>query len=64
MLNENQHLNEPKDFREIKINETYEIRFWTQALNVSRAVLLEAISQVGASVPAVREYIGRFQLVC
>jgi hypothetical protein len=53
-----------EDSRKIKINETYDIRFWTLALNVSRAVLLEAVSEVGDSATAVREHLGRIQVGC
>lgn len=39
------------------MGEDYKVRYWTQALNVSRDKLQEAVDAVGSSADAVREYL-------
>jgi hypothetical protein len=43
----------------IKIEEEYEIVFWTRELGVSRLQLARAIEQVGPGVAAVRRLLSR-----
>jgi hypothetical protein len=47
----------PQDASRININESYEVRYWTQALGVSEEVLREAVAASGVSVDKVRAYL-------
>ena len=47
----------PQDRSRINVNETYELRYWTQALGVSEAQLRDAVKAVGPSATAVREHL-------
>ncbi|OON62954.1 DUF3606 domain-containing protein [Massilia sp. KIM] len=51
--------NGPQDRSRINVNEEWEVRHWTEALGVSREELERAVRQVGTSVSAVREHLGR-----
>ena len=41
----------------ISLKEDYEVRYWTQALGVNKAELIEAVRAVGHSASAVRRYL-------
>ncbi len=45
------------DDRRIKLSEDYEVRYWTEALCVSRAELEDAVREVGDSADEVREHL-------
>lgn len=47
------------DRSKINMNEDYEVRYWTQQLNVSREELQLAVDLVGNSVEAVRKQLGK-----
>ncbi|WP_191577793.1 DUF3606 domain-containing protein [Achromobacter insolitus] len=47
----------PQDRSRINVNETHELRYWTQALGVSEAQLRDAVKAVGPSAAAVREHL-------
>ena len=48
-----------QDRARISINEEHEVRYWTEALNVSEAQLRAAVSAVGVGAEAVRQFLGR-----
>jgi hypothetical protein len=48
-----------QDRSRINIHEEHEVRYWTEALGVSREELERAVGQVGVSASAVREHLGR-----
>lgn len=48
-----------QDRSRINMHEEHEVRYWTQALSVSREELQRAVEQVGVSASAVREHLGR-----
>jgi hypothetical protein len=48
-----------QDRSRINVHEEWEVRHWTEALGVSREQLERAVRQVGPSVNAVREHLGR-----
>lgn len=48
--------NNPDD-RRISMREDHEVRYWTEALGVSRAELEEAVRRVGNSADDVREHL-------
>ena len=48
-----------QDRNRINVNEDWEVRHWTEALGVSREELERAVQQVGPSVDAVRQHLGR-----
>lgn len=48
-----------QDRNRINVNEEWEVRHWTEALGVSREELERAVQQVGPSVDAVRQHLGR-----
>jgi hypothetical protein len=45
------------DANRINVHETHEMRYWTQALGCTPEQLKEAVSKVGTSAIAVRNYI-------
>jgi hypothetical protein len=44
------------DRSRISMNQDHEVRYWTQALGVTRDQLAEAVREVGNSADRVREY--------
>ncbi|MDY0964745.1 MULTISPECIES: DUF3606 domain-containing protein [Massilia] len=48
-----------QDRSRINMHEEHEVRYWTEALGVTREELQRAIDQVGVSASAVREHLGR-----
>ena len=48
-----------QDRARINMNEEHEVRYWTEALNVSEAQLRTAVSAVGLSAEAVRRFLDR-----
>ena len=49
----------PQDRSRININEDWEVRYWTDTLGVSKDELERLVKEVGVSVQAVRERLGR-----
>jgi hypothetical protein len=47
----------PQDASRINVNEEYEVRYWTQKLNVTEEKLRDAVKQVGASATAVEQHL-------
>jgi len=47
----------PQDRSRINVEEDYEVRYWTEALNVDEPTLRGAIQAVGSSADDVREYL-------
>lgn len=48
-----------QDRSRINVHEEHEVRYWTEALGVSREQLEKVVAQVGPSASAVREHLGR-----
>jgi hypothetical protein len=48
-----------QDRSRINVHEEWEVRHWTEALGVSREELEKAVSEVGVSADAVRQYLKR-----
>ena len=48
-----------QDRSRINMHEEHEVRYWTDALGVTREELQRAVDQVGVSASAVREHLGR-----
>jgi hypothetical protein len=46
-----------QDRSRINVHEEHEVRYWTEALGVSREQLEKAVAQVGVSASAVREHL-------
>jgi hypothetical protein len=49
----------PADRSRINVNESWEVRWWTQELGVTEDQLRDAVRQVGVSAAAVRRHLGR-----
>ncbi len=49
----------PQDRARINLHEDHEVRYWTQALGVSREQLATAIQAVGHSADRVREHLAK-----
>jgi hypothetical protein len=45
------------DRTRIDIGQEHEVRYWTDAFNVSREQLVEAVHAVGDNVEAVKQYL-------
>lgn len=48
-----------QDRSRINVNEAHELRYWTETLNVSEEQLRSAVSEVGVSAEAVRQFLIR-----
>lgn len=48
-----------QDRSRINVNEAHELRYWTEALNVSEQQLRVAVAAVGVSAEAVRQFLNR-----
>ena len=48
-----------QDRSRINVHEEHEVRYWTEALGVSREQLEQAVKQVGVSAEAVRAHFKR-----
>lgn len=48
-----------QDRSRINMHEEHEVRYWTDALGVTRDELQRAVDQVGVSASAVRQHLGR-----
>lgn len=48
-----------QDRSRINMHEEHEVRYWTEALGVTREELQRAVDRVGVSASAVREHLGR-----
>lgn len=48
-----------QDRSRINVNEEHELRYWTETLNVSEDRLRAAVSEVGVSADAVRQFLIR-----
>jgi hypothetical protein len=48
-----------QDRSRINVHEEWEVRYWTEALGVSREELEKAVAAVGVSADKVREYVKR-----
>lgn len=46
-----------QDRSRINVHEEHEVRYWTEALGVSREQLEKAVAAVGVSANAVREHL-------
>ncbi|MDB5826520.1 MAG: hypothetical protein JWQ73_740 [Variovorax sp.] len=49
----------PQDRSRINVNESHELRYWTQTFNVTEAKLRSAVAAAGVSVDKVRHYLGK-----
>lgn len=49
----------PQDASRISLSEDYEVRYWTQALGVSKERLAELVRQHGNSADKVRDALGK-----
>ena len=47
----------PQDRSRINIHEEWEVRYWTEALGVTREQLEKAVSEAGVMADAVREHL-------
>ena len=48
-----------QDRARINLNEEHEVRYWTNALGVSKEQLAAAVQAVGVSADKVREHLGK-----
>lgn len=46
-----------QDRSRINVHEEWEVRYWTEALGVTREQLEKAVAEVGVSANAVREHL-------
>ena len=49
----------PQDRARISLSEEHEVRYWTQALGVSKEQLAAAVQAVGTSADRVRAHLGK-----
>ncbi len=49
----------PQDRSRISLREEHEVRYWTQALGVTKEQLAAAVQAVGSSADRVRAHLGK-----
>lgn len=49
----------PEDQNRINLKESWEVKYWTNALGVSKEELERAVKAVGNSAAAVRKHLGK-----
>ena len=49
----------PLDASRINVNEPYEVNYWCDKFNVTKATLLAAVKAVGTSSEAVKKHLGK-----
>jgi len=49
----------PQDATRIDVNESHEVRYWTQTLGVTEAQLRLAVAAAGVEVKDIRTYLGK-----
>ena len=49
----------PQDRSRVSLSEEHEVRYWTQAIGVSKEQLAAAVKAVGSSVERVRAHLGK-----
>ena len=58
-MSDNLKIRRPEDPTKINVHESWELRYWTQALGVTERQLKDAVGVVGVSVSAVKRYLGK-----
>ncbi len=56
-MSDNLQKSGPQDRSRINVHEEWEVRYWTEALGVSREALEKAVAAVGVSADKVREHL-------
>jgi hypothetical protein len=47
----------PQDASRISLREAWEVRYWTEKFGITKAVLIDAVEEVGNSAKAVAELL-------
>jgi hypothetical protein len=47
----------PQDKSKVNVNESWEMKWWTKALNTTEEKLKDAVKTVGTSVEAIRNHL-------
>lgn len=58
-MSDNMNNRGAQDRARININEEHEVRYWTNALGVSKEQLAAAVQSVGVSADKVRAHLGK-----
>jgi hypothetical protein len=58
-MTDDKTLRGPQDRSRINVEEDYEVRYWTDALDIDEPTLRGAIQAVGSSAEDVRDYLAR-----
>lgn len=58
-MSDNLSLNGAQDRSRINLHEEHEVRYWTEALGLTREQLEQAVKAAGNSAAAVRQHLGR-----
>jgi hypothetical protein len=58
-MSDNLNLAGAQDRARINIHEEHEVRYWTQALGLTKEELAAAVKAAGTSAAAVRQHLGK-----
>ena len=58
-MSDNTNIRGPQDGKLISLKEEHEVRYWTNALGISKEELERAVAAVGHSAEKVREHLGK-----
>ncbi|MCW3109947.1 MAG: hypothetical protein JWQ09_4453 [Segetibacter sp.] len=54
-MTDNLNKTRPQDASKINVNEAHEVRYWTEALGVTKEQLVKTVKEVGTSAAAVKK---------
>ncbi len=58
-MSDDKHKTGPQDGKRINLHEDYEVRYWTEALGVSKERLAALVKEHGNSADKVRQALGK-----
>jgi hypothetical protein len=58
-MSDNKNQRNAQDSGRVNVNEDYEVTYWTQKFNCTKAQLIEAVNRVGTSSEKVEEFLKR-----
>jgi hypothetical protein len=58
-MSDNKNERAPRDAQRINLQEDYEVRYWTKALNTTKEALEATVKKVGVMVTDVRRELGK-----
>lgn len=58
-MSDNLKIRRPQDPKQVNVNETWELTYWTKHFNVNAEELKRAVRSVGTHVDKIKKYLGK-----